>query len=166
MSVRDAVPADAEAIAAINLASWEAAYRGIVTDRFLDGVTLGARTAGWRERIETATNGVLVAVEAARLVGYCLREAPSPELDAEPSTAKITALYVSPGSFRGGVGSILMENTLQRLGAASFSVVTLWVLSANHRARAFYTHHGFLPDGDVRFDEVLEAEETRLRREI
>ena len=47
-SVRAATPADAAAIAGVHVRSWQAAYRGIVPDEVLDGLSLPDREQRWR----------------------------------------------------------------------------------------------------------------------
>jgi hypothetical protein len=52
ISVRRAVAGDARAIAEVQVAGWEAAYRGLVPDAFLDAFTVEVRTARWVELLE------------------------------------------------------------------------------------------------------------------
>ena len=49
MEVRWATADDAAAIAAVHIASWRAAYRGLLPDAVLDSLSLEARTDHWRE---------------------------------------------------------------------------------------------------------------------
>ena len=70
--VRAATSVDAPAIARINVDSWLAAYRGIVSDRFLSRISTSARERAWRERIlGDKTRVTLVAERDRELVGYC-----------------------------------------------------------------------------------------------
>jgi ribosomal protein S18 acetylase RimI-like enzyme len=165
LSVRAAVTADAPAIAAVNIASWEAAYRGIVSDALLDRATLAERASRWRAMISSGAVQILVAEDDAGVVGYCSLECPSRDVDSDPRTAKIRAFYVAPASFRHGVGSALMARVLAELAPSAFDAVTLWVLTENPRARAFYARHGFTPDGSVSLW-LDEAEQLRLRRRV
>ena len=164
--VREAVVDDAAAVAAVNLASWEAAYRGIVPDRILDDADLVGRTARWRELI-AAGEPILVAEAAAgELVGYCSLVLPARDPDADPQTGEVAAIYVAPGAFRGGIGTAMLDAALALMRDRGFSTATLWVLSENPRARAFYARHGFHDDGTAQWIDALEAEEMRLRRPL
>jgi hypothetical protein len=49
--VHSAGAADAAEIARVHVASWRAAYRGIVPDRFLDGLDTGERERSWRQAL-------------------------------------------------------------------------------------------------------------------
>jgi hypothetical protein len=59
-----------------------------------------------------------------------------------------------------------MSAALERLAAAGFSEVTLWVLDANARARRFYQVDGFRADGAVKIDDrgTFQLRELRYRR--
>ncbi|HUQ39529.1 MAG TPA: hypothetical protein VM030_05200, partial [Acidimicrobiales bacterium] len=49
--VRVAGVEDARAIAEVHVASWLAAYRGIIDDDVLDGLSVDARAARWVENL-------------------------------------------------------------------------------------------------------------------
>lgn len=53
----------------------------------------------------------------------------------------IDHLYLLPGNYRRGIGTLLLDRARQ-LGHFR---LTLYAFQANHRARAFYEHHGFIP---------------------
>ncbi len=166
--VRHAVGDDAEAIAQINLASWEAAYRGVVADRFLDRADLTERRVRWQERIARAAHPLLVAEAGGLVVGYCSLVLPARDAgaDADASTGEVGAIYVAPGAFRAGVGSAMLLAALELMRERGYVDATLWVLSENPRARAFYARHGFTADGTVQWHAALEVEEMRLRRAL
>lgn len=75
-----------------------------------------------------ATGAVTVAVEGERVVGFIALGA-----------AGIEHLYVDPGSWRSGVGSLLVHHA-QALRPAGLD---LWVFQRNRAAIAFYEAHGF-----------------------
>jgi ribosomal protein S18 acetylase RimI-like enzyme len=166
ITVRPAQNGDAEAIGTINLASWEAAYRGIVADAFLDSATVEGRIVRWRERIATGTSPILVAESDGALRGYCSLVLRARDDDGDAVTGEIGAIYVAPASFRSGVGSAMVTGALDLMREQGFDTATLWVLCANLRARSFYARQGFVSDGAVRWLDLLEAEEMRLRRAL
>jgi len=53
---------------------------------------------------------------------------------------------VAPASWSRGIGSALLTDAVAGLTAAGYDVARLWVLQANHRARALYRRHGFTDD--------------------
>ena len=162
--VRPAAVPDATQIAAIHGRGWEAAYRGLEPTAWMDGWTLDRRVAGWTERLSMPGVAVWVAErDDGTLSGFCGLSLPSRDDDGDEDTAEITAFYVDPGTWRGGIGRTLMEAALGDLDGRGFTEVTLWVFDANARARAFYETFGFAADGAA---QTLpdEPPEMRLRR--
>jgi GNAT superfamily N-acetyltransferase len=145
--VRDATLADAAAISAVEVASWNAAYRGLLPDSYLDRVSESEGTLRWRRAISLAEERrrpILVAADAGGiLAGYAVAGA-DPD---DGAMGLLFLLYTAPAAWGTGAGSLLMEAALQRLRDMRFSEARLWVLEANARARAFYHREGWRPDG-------------------
>jgi len=134
--VRPATPADARALAEVHVASWRAAYRGLVPDEVLVRLDVEERAERWRGWIEELI--VLVAEEEGAVVGF---------VAAIGTTGEIPALYIAPGHFREGIGSRLLAAAHDALRAAGRSEAVLWVFAANDGARAFYAAHSYTADG-------------------
>jgi ribosomal protein S18 acetylase RimI-like enzyme len=166
MEVRRANPADAAAIAAVHVRSWEAAYRGLVPEAWFAERTLQRRTTMWRQLLRGDEHTrVFVACRNETLVGFCGATTPSRDDDAGEETSEIAALYVDPDHWRTGAGHALVTATLHDLAGCGQRDVTLWVLTANDRARSFYVEMGFVPDGE-RIGTSDEPPEVRLRRQL
>ena len=60
------------------------------------------------------------------------------------------ALHVTQARWRWGVGRTLNRLAIAALAAQGFQAVTLWVLTGNSRARAFYEAGGWNHDGTAR----------------
>lgn len=165
--VRRAVAEDAAGIAAVHVSSWQEAYRGIVPDDVLDGLSVAQREAFWRSTLSVPEPpSVYVAEDGDELVGFCAVGAPSRDEGADPRTAEIGAIYVLPSSWRAGVGSALMNVALADLGADGWESVTLWVLAENRAARDFYARFGFAADGAQTVHEGSGSTEVRLRASL
>src|SRR6202020_356708 len=159
--IREATVADAAAIAGIHVRSWQSAYRGMIDDQILDGLSVAKRASDWAGRLRlTRSRGAipftLVAEGDEQLLGFCNIS----RLD-EDAAATIGALYLEPGHLRTGLGSALLRAALDRLRAAGLHDVVLWVLAANHGARAFYERFGFGDDGGR--ERLAGASEIRMR---
>jgi ribosomal protein S18 acetylase RimI-like enzyme len=166
MEVRRANPEDAEAIAAVHVRSWEAAYRGLLPEAWFAGRSLQRRTTMWRELLRGDEHTrVFVACLNGTLIGFCGAATPSRDEDADEGTAEIAALYVDPDNWRTGAGRTLITAALRDLAGCLWRDVTLWVFEANDRARSFYVGMGFEPDGG-RIARSHETPEVRLRREL
>jgi ribosomal protein S18 acetylase RimI-like enzyme len=145
--VRRALPDDAAPMADVHVRSWQVAYRGLLPDEVLDGLSVEQREKFWRQALTVEESlAVYVAVEGAVLVGFCAVVAPSRDNDAEDDTAELVAIYVDPDVWRAGVGRALMNVALADLGADGWRWVTLWVLAENQQARDFYARFGFEAD--------------------
>jgi ribosomal protein S18 acetylase RimI-like enzyme len=164
VEVRRAVPNDAAPIAAVHVRAWQVAYRGLMPDEVLDGLSVEQREAMWRQALTAEERpAVYAAVEEEAVVGFCAITAPSRDDDAEDGVAEIAAIYVDPGVWRTGVGRALMDVALENLRAGGWRWVTLWVLAENRQAREFYSRYGLEPDGAQMTRDGSGEKEVRLR---
>ncbi len=153
VSVRPARPADAAAIADVQVRTWRSAYDGILPRAALDALTL----ADARQRWETAVSEppsprhhVVVAMEADRVVGLA---AFGPAEDPEPdprTTAEIYTLLVDPVANRRGHGSRLLAAAVDGLRGGGFRTAVVWLFEADGGCHAFYESAGWALDGASR----------------
>jgi GNAT superfamily N-acetyltransferase len=145
--LRRATPEDAAALAAVEVTSWRSAYRGLMPDAFLEGLSEEELTTGWRANLlKHRTEGrkrVLVAVRAAGVIGF-VRVGLA--WDAG-EVGLVYLLYVLPEYWNCGVGTALMRAAIDELRDLGVSEAVLWVLRENQRARTFYEGLGWRPDG-------------------
>ncbi len=146
MRARAAAADDAAAIARVHVASWNAAYRGVIADEAFDALTEERLTPEWRGAIEGGES-VAVVEEGDVVVGYS-RYGPARDDDLDPAIdAEIYGFYVHPDAWGKGAGHVLMEHVKDDLRGRGFSSSTLWVVQVNERAQGFYRVLGFAPDG-------------------
>lgn len=141
MQFRAATPADAEAIARLHATSWRTAYRGALTDAYLDGPIEAERIAVWRGRFERPdpSQFIVVAEEDGRMVGFVCAYGGQ---DEQWGTF-VDNLHVIPGYKGLGIGAQLMREVAQWSQAHHPGQgVYLWVLESNAPARAFYARIG------------------------
>lgn len=165
MNARSATPGDAPAIARVHVASWNAAYRGVIADAALDELTEERLEPEWRDEIEgRASSRIEVAVvETDDAVAGYSRYGPARDDDLDPSAdAEIYGFYLHPEVWGRGAGRALMEHVKDELCRRGFRTAVLWVVQVNERAQAFYRALGFAPDG--RADKLcIGAPEYRFR---
>lgn len=184
--IREAIPEDAAALAAVHVLSWRAAYRDLLPGPYLDALDPEERAAVWYARLTAQDRpSVLLTTEAdGRVVAFsCFRAWPDgPEEAAgvadgaadEPgaldpaTTAELAALYSLPEVWGTGVGRALLAASTEALAAAGFRTAALWVLAGNARGRRFYEAAGWRPDGTTVRDVTggRELEELRYRRDL
>jgi ribosomal protein S18 acetylase RimI-like enzyme len=149
VNLRRAELADAAAIADLHAASWLSAYRGIVSDAYLDDDLVGNRRRHWAARMQqvhTDANGfdavyVLERAEDQRLIGFvALWDETEAAYDGF-----IDNLHVAPGLRGGGLGRLLLQAAAAHLRAAGRRSASLWVLDENLPAYGFYCRVGGVP---------------------
>jgi GNAT superfamily N-acetyltransferase len=149
MVIRDATMSDVTAIAHLHAESWRSAYRGILSDVYLENRAHGDRLTAWQERFSaTARNPmfVIVAEAGAQHEGFaCV----FPDEDTDFGSF-LDNLHVSPQLTGRGIGrQLLSEAATRLLTNGSRSGLYLWVIEQNHRARRFYERAGGLFAGSV-----------------
>jgi ribosomal protein S18 acetylase RimI-like enzyme len=152
-TVRRATVQDADAIAAVHMRTWQAAYRGLMPDAFLDQLDVPARAERWQRNLSSDDGHHLVTEDArGQINGFCSL-LPTSGPDYPPNGGIIAALYIDPSAWRTGLGAALMHTATVRARERGFDALWLWVLEGNHNARRFYESLGFTADGADKSDE-------------
>lgn len=144
-TVRDATPEDAASIAAVHVASWQAAYRHSVPTDVLDAMTAADRIPAWRLRLAMAPSRaahVLVAELGGAIVGLAGTRL---RAEANADAGELLQLYVHPDAFGTGAAQALHDAVLDRLRSDGCTIAQLDVEVDNQRARRFYQRNGWLP---------------------
>lgn len=133
MTLRIARATDRPAIAALQCASWQDTYRGVLPDSFLDHDLPAHLDAQWAATRFDGDERTLVWEEQGMLLGFA-----SLIPKAEPYLYNI---HASPGHRGQGIGARLMA------GAAAWAqthgtTLYLHALAGNHGARRFYARLG------------------------
>lgn len=136
---------DAQGIAAVHVAAWQAAYRGLMPDDYLASLRAEARADFWRRALAAEPHPVLVAERAGRIVGFASCGPPR-DAGAPADRGELYAIYIDPAVWSSGVGRALCQAALGALRAAGFTAASLWVLAGNTRAIRFYERAGFARD--------------------
>jgi GNAT superfamily N-acetyltransferase len=155
VSIRQAVPADAEPLAHLHLDVWDDAYAGLMPQGILDDrrEKVAERVARWREILD-GPEPTWLAEDDEGLVGFA-SAGPARDNDME-DMLELYALYVRASYWGTGVGYALFEV------AVGDRACYLWVLASNERAIRFYERQGFRLDGTVdQHDEGLHVRMVR-----
>jgi GNAT superfamily N-acetyltransferase len=168
--LRIATADDTDALAAVHVASWQAAYRGLLPDEYLDGLTAASRREIWARTLsatEWPARGTLLAeTDEGTVLGFA-SVCPTRDGDGD-GAGEVSGIYVHPSSWGAGVGRQLMDGAVVALRSAGFRQATLWVLEGNVRARDFYARTGWAADGARKDDVVagVPVTEVRYRRNL
>jgi GNAT superfamily N-acetyltransferase len=153
--VREADVSDAAAVALVHVRSWQAAYRGLIPQDYLDALDPQLRREQWQGWLSAANRitETLVAEHptdgVVGFVTYCA----SRDEDAAPDVGEVAGLYVLASHWGTGTGRLLIGEAMRRLARTGKTAATLWVLATNERARRFYEAAGWHPDGQHKTDE-------------
>ncbi len=135
--LRKALTSDAETLAALHTESWRSAYRGILSDDYLDGTIFDERKSYWQKSLiapEPDRRFILIAEREGEAVAFV-----SVYLDEEPDYgALLHNLHVRPHLKGQGLGKLLMSEAARWTIAQNVKQMYLWVFEANIEARKFY----------------------------
>ena len=164
--LRPGEPRDAIAVAQVQVASWRAAYAGLVPDDVLETLDVVKRVRGWIALLDRGVR-LVVAQAGDEVVGYASAGASRDE-DAVAGLGELYALYVHPDHWRRGIGRLLHDDALDGLCAERAATAMLWVLAGSVSGRAFFDALGWRPDGAVRTEQLPGGllEEARYRRAL
>lgn len=140
MEVREAVPADADAVRHVHVESITELGREAYAQEQVDAWAAGCRSADYATSIEADDCFIVVAEDDGDVVGFGSLEYDTPDGDGTDAAAEITGVYVYPDVARRGVGSKLYA-TLERR-ARERDAETLG-LSASLNPVPFYESLGY-----------------------
>ncbi|KQR37529.1 GNAT family N-acetyltransferase [Microbacterium sp. Leaf159] len=152
--IRDGVIDDADQIAGVHVRSWQAAYRGLIDQEALDGLSISDRAEGWRRIFVNplpTSLGILVAERDGEIVGWASFGSGREEEGA--GDGEVYGIYADPAEWSTGVGRALLDAAEQRILSAGHMRAYLWVLDGNERADAFYARRDWEADGASKVEE-------------
>jgi len=153
MLLRGAEPRDAHGIAVVHVRSWQEAYRGLMPQEVLDGLSIADREAGWARIIADPAqrSHTLIVERDGEIVGWASFGA-ARDADAV-ATGELWGIYAHPDEWSTGIGRLLLDGVEQQLRAEGHERAYLWVLAGNDRAARFYERNGWVADGGTKVDE-------------
>jgi len=140
--IRSALISDAYDIAEVHVSTWRAAYRDIMSETFLQSLSIEQREQHWRRAIESGDPEIWVSEQDATVVGW-VAFGSSEDEGVDDTVAELQAIYILPNYWSAGLGQALWEKAKFRLTERGFKSVMLWVLHENLRAIRFYRAAGF-----------------------
>ncbi|WP_244282501.1 GNAT family N-acetyltransferase [Micromonospora chersina] len=152
LEIRQATLADLDGIIDVHTQARLAYYGagGLTSESIVNPTLEREQRTGWTAAIGSPRKRVLCAVVDGRIVGIAAMGPPlSSEVDAG-TVGQLYQIHVVPGSWRKGIGSTLHALFVRYLEEISLPTGLLEVWERNSRARAFYTRHGWKPDGEAR----------------
>ncbi len=139
MTIREATPEDAAAIARVHVATWRTTYPGIMPQEHLDALSVNDFAQSWAERLRAdgpdKTHVYVAETETREIVGFA---SGGRERTGDPDyLGEIYALYVLQAQQGQGIGRKLLQTLARRLAAGGYTTLLIWV-NAHNPARRFY----------------------------
>ena len=179
LTIRPATPNDAQAIARIRVQGWRFAYQGLISQDYLDSLSVAEDTERMRgylsqfpqnsplsrsEFVQGSSDGkkrsFMLAVRDDAVLGFChFSAAPDKDDRAERAVpggtmvGRLHSLYIAPETLGQGIGHALMSHALSTFAAWGCERATLWVLEGNSRAISFYERQGWRCTGATKVDQ-------------
>jgi ribosomal protein S18 acetylase RimI-like enzyme len=179
--LRDARPADLDAVVAVFLRCFRETYAMRLPARVTEAFDDGRARSLWAQAMSRPDRHVVVALAPGSypprgqlwsfsnddndqswplggtvcgVVGFA----------ADGEKGWVHSLYVDPEAQGHGVGSMLLRYAADRLLEAGCHRGYLWVFAENEPSVRFYKRHGWTPDGATRVEEPFGENEVRLSR--
>jgi ribosomal protein S18 acetylase RimI-like enzyme len=139
--LRNAQFSDYTAIAKLHSENWKEAYRGILSDHYLDYEVEKDRLDTWHQRLQSPASNqyITVALSNDVIVGFCCVF-----LNDDPDFGSlIDNLHVAPALRQSGIGKMLVKESARYVcEKADNKKMYLWVFEDNRNARIAYQAMG------------------------
>ncbi|KXK08891.1 MAG: Protease synthase and sporulation negative regulatory protein PAI 1 [Microgenomates bacterium OLB22] len=147
ITVRPALPKDAQQIAKIHVRTWQHAYKGQIPDDYLASLSIARRKKRWEKILAAPIPGTrtFVAGQDGEVIGFC-SVGPCRDNDMDSKTGEIWSIYIDPDHMKHGAGSALLKEGCNYLRERRYKKATLWVLDTNEKTRRWYEKR----DGNLR----------------
>jgi ribosomal protein S18 acetylase RimI-like enzyme len=155
--LRPAQVEDAPAIAQVRIDSWRATYRGLISDQYLDAMSLEYYTQSWTSILSAGSSqGYTYVAENAQgqIVGFAFG---GPERTwSRDYQGEIYAIYLLPDYQRQGIGRRLVAAVVRHMIEEGMQSMLIWVLATNSAVQ-FYQSLGGEPvrENEVQFGDQL-----------
>lgn len=166
MTIRTATLEDVKDIATIHVLAWQAAYKGLIPQSYLNNLSIAKREQAWQNILNNSKKNTIVQEINGLVVGFANFGHTRDEDKDSTVIGEITSIYLNPEYWRKGLGTALFEFILRDMRNRKFTEVTLWVLDTNQRACSFYQKMGFKSDGTTKIDIRQDFELREIRYSI
>ena len=141
MHMREAVEADARAMARVHVESWRTTYRGIVPDDYLASLSVDEREGRWQRILAYPGESRSFVSEdnADAIFGFA---SGGPDRDGDPDFAgELWSIYLLASHQHRGAGAALVARVAEDLIERGLRSMLVWVLAENPYRR-FYEKLG------------------------
>jgi ribosomal protein S18 acetylase RimI-like enzyme len=153
MNIRKMTKLDVADVARCHVASWQMAFRGILSDRLLDNLITSQFEENWVRILERPSRVNLVAESKTSILGFVAFGPPNDDTVTLDGTGEIYGIYIHPDHWRIGAGGQLLRSAFRQLSAAGLMRAIVWTMTVNQMSRRFYEKEGMTLTGRTRMSE-------------
>lgn len=137
--VRQATENDAKEVAKIIVSGWQTTYRGIISNEFLDNMSVEEMTKRWEQNIKSQdkNNNICVYEEEDNILAI-IRFGKN----CASQSGEIYVLYVKPELKRKGIGTKLVKYAKEELIKQKCKKMEVWCAKGNKPSIEFYKKMG------------------------
>ncbi len=128
--------------------SWKYAYKGIIPQDYLDGLS-GKQ---WTFAADNPDRASLIMLDGEKIIGTA--SFGKSRLSDMPGWGEIISIYFLPEYMGKGYGNQLLQAAVSGLADCGYKDIFLWVLEENLRAIRFYEKNGFRFSGRYLDDNI------------
>ena len=141
--IRKALENDSKEIASLIIRGWKTAYRGLITDDYLDNMSLEFLQNKWKKSIisQNEDDNIFVYEEDNQILGI-IRFGALQDKESKKYNAEIHVLYVEPSLKRNGIGSKLFNYAKEYFINHGNTNLIIWCLKGNSQGLNFYKKMG------------------------
>ena len=142
ITIRTAAIEDAVGITAVHVKAWQESYKGIIAQRYLDGLSIRKRLNLRKKILINNKSDVinLVAVKDNKIIGFC--DAGPIFKESDTYRGEIYAIYLLEYYKALGIGAQFMQKAKDHLVQHNLLPYIAWVLEKNTKTRKFYEKYG------------------------
>ena len=142
--IRDAICEDAFSICKANIVTWKDAYKGIVSDGYLNSLKASEWEQRWEESIMQGNTKTKVVDLKGYTLGFVFFGI---DKGSEIGASEIYAFYISPVYQSKGLGEKLFKEAYKELKNEGYNTLKIWTLRDN-KYRKFYEKQGGVLAGE------------------
>lgn len=121
--------------------SWRRAYKGLLNQAYLDGLSYEEKFKKWSEYIRKPGQGVFLAMEGEKMLGFVTFMPYHPYYQIE-NCFYLDSLHVEPECQGQGIGTALIERVLAEARKEGFPQMGICVVRGNETALNLYLKMG------------------------
>lgn len=116
---------------------WNSAYKGIISDEYLNNMDVEKIADKWKQRIENDIDNIYVYKENNQILGV-IKYGKEENSYYNENMGEIYILYVKPENKRNGIGTQLLEFVKSKLIKEGYNKMIVWCLKGNVQGANFY----------------------------